>query len=172
MGGIDLVALPAFQRRLLLLEGNVTRFLQREFGETVTAVKLAVCVEPAAGYDATLQCSGAIMARKVLLRGATSGTPYLYAEARLAMERLPVALATDLLETDAPLGRLLHHYHLNTSREVLETGIVREPSIASWFGRHVHIDLLWRRYRMHVDDGPLALIREWFPSTIPAAPST
>ena len=68
--------------------------------------------------SSTSASSERLLIRRVTLSGATSGIPYVMAEALVAPDRLPELVARALLRPGGSLGRLLAQGRLETRREL------------------------------------------------------
>jgi chorismate-pyruvate lyase len=104
-----------------------------------------------------------MLERRVLLRGATTSTPVLYAESMIAVDRLDPGVRQGLLATDQPIGRLIREYRVEVFREMLSCEHVRSPHAAMLLGLPPDRLLLARAYRMSNRGKPIMLIAEWFP---------
>jgi len=166
LDGFDPSSLDLLQRILLISDGTLTDTLEAAFLEPIALRKidLKVVASPAPVPDLALAAGEALMERKVVLQGETSGRNYVYAESLLALDRLPPRFQNDLVATDVPLGRLWAEYKLETWKELL--AVWRRPIgvLAEFFPGNGQTDLLARRYRMISGGRPLMLITEHFPT--------
>lgn len=144
--------LSLLQRVLLVSDGTVTDIVEAAFEEPVRLVKLSVETMAAAEPIAALGIAvgDQLMRREILLQGASTGITYVHAETLIALAALPPGFREELLETDAPIGRLWAQHQLETRKEMLR--IWRGPE-----GR------LARTYRVFSSGRPIILITEQFP---------
>ncbi len=113
-----------------------------------------------------LEVGAALIRRAVLLCGRHTAKPYLYAESRIACDRLPEKVCAQLGHTDTPIGRALAECSLGFNREPL--GEPNGPPTDA--DAHV-IDLIRRAgfkraYLIVIDRVPVIAVDEWF---LPAA---
>src|SRR5438128_1395160 len=106
--GFNPAGLPLLQRVLLMNDGTLTDALEAAFLEPIALVKLAIDLHDTAHPFPLidLPAGSAIMERKILLRGETTGTTYIYAESTLALDRLDPTFRDQLVNSKLPLGRL------------------------------------------------------------------
>jgi len=157
--------LSLLQRMLLVCDGTLTDVVEAAFLEPIVLVKLAVETEPSPEPMEELQlAAGApVMRREILLRGARSGTNYVYAESIIAVDALPVPLREALLNTDAPLGRLWVEHRLETRKEILSLRRLAAGEGPARFGEAAARGQLARQYRVFSGGLPIMLISEFFP---------
>ena len=91
----------ALERVLPVIGGTVTEVLEQHLGEPLCATEL-------------------VLERRVLLRGATTSAPVLYAESLIALDRLDPRVRDGLLTTAQPIGRLIREH-----RRKAEAGVGR-----------------------------------------------
>jgi chorismate-pyruvate lyase len=119
--GIDASQLTPLQRTLLITDGTLTEILEAHFLERIELVKLSERL--LTGGDAlpalALQDGERVLERRINLRGAQSGTLYVYAESRILVDRLDASFQTELLETNMPLGRLWLSHRIETFKELV-----------------------------------------------------
>ena len=104
-----------------------------------------------------------MLERRVLLHGAKTKRPVLYAESIIALDRLPANIKDGLLTTDQPIGVLLRTNRVETFRELIASERRVAPSVASLLGLGAEVSLLVRTYRMCSGNKGIMLITEWFP---------
>jgi chorismate-pyruvate lyase len=172
LDGFDASSLNILQRILLISDGTLTDTLEAAFLEPIAVRKihLTVAASPAPVPDLGIAAGEALMQRKILLHGETSGRNYIYAESLLVLDRLPQGFRTDLAETNIPVGRLWSKYKLETRKELL--GVWRGPcnELAEYFRGNEQTDLLARRYRLISGGCPLMLITERIPTAFDSSP--
>ncbi len=115
-------ALTVFERILLITDGTVTDLLEAFAGEAISVVKLSQSIGHRNGDAHALDVleHEHVLQRTVLLRGADSGTSFLYGDSVIVPERLPPALFEGLMATGQTIGRLLATYRLETFREIVD----------------------------------------------------
>lgn len=119
LDGLDVATLTPLQRVLLITDGTLTEILEAYYLERIELVKLSErlmkCGELDLAFD--LEDEERVMERRVSLRGANSGTRYVYAESLIFVDRLDPSFQAELLETRTPLGRLWRSRRLETFKE-------------------------------------------------------
>ena len=118
---IDGLGLDLLQRILLLTDGTLTPLLEMYAGEEIEAVKLCQELREEKGRG-RLPPGRRILVRTALLRGRTSLRNLFHAESTVFLDRLDRRISRGLLETNAPIGRLLQGARTETFREVLGCG--------------------------------------------------
>jgi chorismate-pyruvate lyase len=154
----------ALERVLPVIGGTVTEVLERHLGEPLRATQLdqrtTVCAQPLPAL--ALAVGELVLERRVLLRGATTSAPVLYAESLIALDRLDPRVRQGLLTTDKPIGRLIRENRLEIFRELLGSERAGNPHAAALFGLPLQTPLLSRIYRMSNGGQPVMQITEWF----------
>jgi chorismate-pyruvate lyase len=160
--GLDLAALTAVQRALIATDGTLTDVLGAVYLEPIGLVRYPGDA-PVRLTDARLELASdeARVVRRILLRGARSGTIYLYAESIVATDRLPTAFRREM-DADVPIGRLFVTHRIETFKELLAFGRCQRPDVAllGW----PTAECLWRTYRVSSGGRPLMLISEYLPA--------
>lgn len=159
-------SLTRFQRVLVGTDGTVTHILEAFAGEAMEVVKLVQAFDTTSDTDAELLAAAGdgVLRRRVILRGRRSGVTFLYADAVVAVDRLPPAVLEGLLDTDKPLGILLAEARAETFREILRVERVPAGSAAAHFGSDPDAELICRTYRIIAGGRPVILITERFPA--------
>jgi chorismate--pyruvate lyase len=107
--------------------------------------------------------SGRVLQRRILLKGRSSGNPFVAAESLIALDRLPPAIVTSLTNTDCPIGEVIAASRLETFKEGAKVWIGRPPG---WFARAGCQDsepgIVARRYRVIMEGQPVMIITEYF----------
>ena len=167
LGDFDAGSLDLLQRVLLVNDGTLTDTLAAAFQEQICLQKIGHEISPSAFAVAELDLPPGemVMTRKILLKGERSGRTYVYAESRLAVDRLPERFREELLGSNVPMGRLWLEHRLETWKELL--GAWRHPmgDLAAYFGAARESGCLMRRYRVISGKRPLMSIEEHFPVT-------
>lgn len=156
------------QRVLLTSDGTVTRIIEAYAGEPIGVVKLAhVLIEPghAGCPELDLGSEEPLLERKVLLRGRGSGTNFVYAEALIALHRLPAAVRDGLLLSDTPIGTLLAEHRVETWKEMARSGCEPAGDCAAALGIAGTGTVWARSYRVFSAQRPVMAVTEKFPSS-------
>jgi chorismate-pyruvate lyase len=162
---MDPATLKPLQRVLLITDGTLTEILEAAFLERIELVKISQRMLPQDQAHPELASSPAeiLLERRIVLRGASSGRNYVYAESVIAVDRLSPALRHGLLSSDVALGRLWLAHKLETFKELRE--IVFRP--AGELSRHLDCaadaPLLARTYAVISSGRPVMIIAEHFP---------
>jgi len=166
LGNFDASSLDLLQRVLLVNDGTLTDTLEAAFLEPIALCKVSIDTAPAERAMAELELgAGApVMTRRILLCGESSGRNYVYAESWLALDRLPPRFREELVESDAPMGRLWSEHRLETWKELLAVRIHKMGGLARYFDSTEDADCLIRRYRVISGGRPLMVITEYFPA--------
>jgi chorismate-pyruvate lyase len=159
--GLDLV-----QRILVTTDGTVTDVLAVAFLEPIALVKIDVTVAPAAGPVPPLEldAGATTMHRRIVLRGARTGTNYAYAEVSIAADRLSPALREDLLAGRVPLGQLWQMHRLETWKERPSVRTRAAGSLAAHLDLAPDAALIHRSYRTFTGGRPVFHVEEFFPT--------
>ena len=164
LDGIEAVSLRPYQRILLVTDGTLTEILEAIFLERIQLIKVSQEVISATASHADLEADSqeALLERKILLRGETSGRNYVYAESVIALERLSPAFRDGLIKSAIPLGRLWLEHKLETFKDVPDVRCQPADGIHRHFGCQDSSPLLVRTYRVNSGTKPVMLISEYF----------
>ncbi len=171
--GFPLDRLGMVPRILLTTDGTLTHILEAYACEPVYLVKLlqALVDDPARRAAVGLEGGERALRRIILLRGAKSDTPFVYADSVVLLDRLPPPVRDGLLETDTPIGKLLYSCRAETLREITAMAEEHAPEVAAHFGVSAAQAVLSRTYRVVLAGRPVAHITEKFPaSSFPDSP--
>lgn len=160
-----LAGLAPLQRLLLATDGTVTPALAAYLGEPV-GVRLLGQGETTLTRpdgDLALGAGRPILERRVVLAGTKSGTAVLYADSRVAVERLTLGVQADLLSGELPIGLVLRRHRIETFREELGAG--RRPARGEAATHLGPVDVCWRTYAIITGGRPLMVVHEEFPVT-------
>ncbi|MGA8327924.1 MAG: chorismate pyruvate-lyase family protein [Mycobacterium sp.] len=106
---------------------------------------------------------GRILQRRILLNGRSSGRSFVAAESLVAVDLLPSAITTTLLETERPIGEVMAASALETFKEAADVWVGRPPD---WLALAVceipEPTIVARRYRVISDGQPAIIITEYF----------
>jgi chorismate-pyruvate lyase len=83
----------------------------------------------------------------------------------IAPDRLPPAVLEGLVETGRPIGKLLASSRIETFREIVGIGFEPAGECADHFGVDPASNLVFRTYRIHVQQRPVMRITEKFPTS-------
>jgi chorismate-pyruvate lyase len=176
--------LDRFDRMLLTTDGTVTTMLEACTGESIATRPTRQSGPATLGElrDGTgcwwhpsadlldVASSERLLVRRVTLSGATSGIPYVMAEALVAPDRLPELVARALLRPGGSLGRLLAQGRLETRRELVGISAVRGGAAGYHLGARSSARLLRRTYVIALGGRSVAAISEWIcPGRLAAA---
>jgi chorismate-pyruvate lyase len=161
---VRVAELPPVQRLLLTTDGTMTTalatLLQEPIGVRTLAQDRAVLAD--ADDELALWKGDPVLERRVLLHGARSGTPLLFAVSRIAASRLPQAARAALTGGDVPIGIVLRAHEIETFRVPVSIGV--KPATheaACHLGRAL---MCSRRYLVKAGGRPLMSIDEQFPA--------
>jgi chorismate-pyruvate lyase len=158
--GLDLV-----QRVMLASDGTLTDVLEAAFSEPIEVARLSmqVCEAKSACMMVDPDHWQPTIERKVVLKGATSGTTYVYAESWIAINRLPEPLGSTLYTSGAPIGRQWADCKLETRKELVAANKVRKSRASAYIQTDPDVEWLERAYRLFAGHQPIMLIKECFP---------
>jgi chorismate-pyruvate lyase len=119
--GIDIAKIAPLQRILLITDGTLTEILEAYLLESIELVKLSerLLTGREANTPPAPETDERVLERKINLRGARSGTLYVYAESLVFVDRLDPTFQTELLGTNIPLGRLWRSHKLETFKQLV-----------------------------------------------------
>ncbi len=165
--GAALGALGVVPRILLAADGTLTHILEAYAAEPVHLVKLAhdMVTDRSLRSSLDLDDDERALRRVILLRGTKSDVTFVHADSVVMLDRLPESVATGLLETDIPIGKLLFSCRAETFREILAVKEERDPAVTAHFGLAADQPLVSRTYQIVLEGRPVALITERFPPT-------
>jgi chorismate--pyruvate lyase len=109
------------------------------------------------------QLNGRVLQRRVFLKGRSSGQAFVAAESLVAVDLLPPAIATRLMNTDHPIGEVMAASSLESFKEAAEVWNGPPPT---WLGaagyQHPEPSIVGRRYRVITGGQPAIVITEYF----------
>lgn len=151
--------LPSLPLRMLLTtDGSVTTLLEASF-------RAPIAVETITNTGDGVRSRS--LRRTAVLRLAADGRPLLRARSVLAVDRLPEAARTALLEGDAPIGAVLRDARIETRRELgpyAEDAATAEDAAA--LGVAVGSPVFERTYRIVSFSRQLAVVTERVPASL------
>lgn len=168
-GGRRLVV-PApglLQRVLLTTDGTVGHILEAYAEEPIEIAKLEQWSAPCGADNHALELApdDEALRRRVILRGGETGRSFVYAESLIALERLHPRVRRGLLDTSAPIGKLLTSVRAETFREILSMSRAPAGTLGVHFALGAAEELFSRTYRIVSGRRPIMLITEKFPTT-------
>lgn len=158
--------LEPLARILATTDGTVTEILEAWADDNVAVGHLsqreALLARPLSPLEANVH--DLVLRRDVLLVGARTQRPLLYAESLILLTRLPAPIRNGLRKGRTPIGKLIRANRLETYREFLFLGRAAAGLLALQF-RVAPADLLIERtYRIFAGGRPIMLINEKFPA--------
>jgi chorismate lyase len=107
--------------------------------------------------------SGRVLQRHILLKGRSSGNPFVAAESLIAIDQLPPAIVTSLTKTDRPIGEVIAASCLETFKEAAKVWIGQPPGWLAVAGyQNAEPRIVARRYRTISEGKPVMIITEYF----------
>jgi len=165
-----LARLPVLARLLLTTDGTVTAALAALMCEPVDVRILDQRTAVLADDDEelVLEAGATVVDRRVLLRGAQTGTPLLYGASRIVSRRLPRGARDALIDGGGAIGLVLRSCELETFRAPLRVGV---QSAGDGAASHLGSGLMCRRrYAINAGGHALMIVDEQFPADGFAAP--
>jgi chorismate--pyruvate lyase len=152
-------------RILIACNGTLTRTLG-----IVTAEEIAVdivdqqfCGDSPWVPVSDQQLDGRVLQRRVFLKGRSSGQAFVAAESLVAVDLLPAAIATRLMNTDHPIGEVMAASFLESFKEAAKVWSGPPPAWLDAAGyRHPEPSMVGRRYRVITGGQPAIVITEYF----------
>jgi chorismate-pyruvate lyase len=170
---LDISTLNLLQRILVTTDGTVTDMLAAVFLEPIQLVTLDVTLERSVVPVQSLEvAAGAtMMHRRIILRGEQSLVSYVYAETRIAADRLAPGFREDLLAGRTPLGQLWLTHRLETWKERPRVRRRQAAELAGHLNVSEDAGLIERRYRTFTGGAPVFDVTEFFPLEYPHSPA-
>lgn len=107
--------------------------------------------------------SGRLLQRRILLKGRSSGQPFVAAESLIAIDLLPPAITTSLTKTEHPIGEVMAASCLETFKESAKVWIGQPPGWLALAGyQNSEPRIVARRYRVIAGRQPVIIITEYF----------
>jgi len=161
---------------------TVTHVLEQLTGERLMAEVVGQYAMPAEPGNLLGVLAGEpVVRRSAVLKGASTATPYLYAESEFVPARLPDAVCMQLQHTGDPIGRVLATHGLCQIREEIPASGAGTPEeldskaceaaanaaaiaeTADAAAAIAETAVVWSRaYRLRINGLPVFAIREWF----------
>lgn len=170
MGGrrgaiVDLADLSIIPRILFATDGTITHILEAYAREPIDLVRLASSMDAdrRERRDLRIEDGEKVLRRRSLLQGRYSGRTFVHADSLVAVDRLPDAVADELLETGTSLLKLLARHRVGSFRETIAEWEDRNERIAGYFGDDPTEVQVARTYQIVVGGRPVAWVTETFP---------
>ena len=107
--------------------------------------------------------SGRVLQRHILLKGRSSGNPFVAAESLIAIDQLPPAIVTSLTKTERPIGEVIAASCLETFKEAAKVWVGPPPGWLAVAGyQNAEPRIVARRYRIISEGQPVMIITEYF----------
>lgn len=154
----------SLQRLVLHHDGTLTDLIEALVAEPIGLEKLEHRPMTAGARDEALDLDRGepLVERRINLHGRLSRTIYVYAETRVAVQRLPSALSHALETSDTPLGRLCRQHRLELYREPVTWQARAAGRLSGPLRTGDETMVFARCYRMLCGGRPAVLIREFF----------
>lgn len=111
--------------------------------------------------------TGRILRRQILLKGRSTGHPFVAAESLIAIDLLPPAITTSLTTTERPIGEIMALSCLETFKEAAEVWMGQPPDwLALAEYRNSDPSIVARKYRVISGGQPVIIITEYFLHTV------
>ena len=161
----DIAGLGLIPRILFATDGAISHILEACAGERVDLTRMtsAAVTDPAERLECGLVGEERGLRRRSLLRGRQTGRVFVHSESVVFLDRLPPAVADDLVQTGTSLLKLLTGRRIGTFRESIAEWEGTNPQIAACFDigpNEIHVA---RTYQIVVQGQPVARVTESFP---------
>ena len=138
-------------RILIATNGTLTRILNVVANDEIVVQIVKQQIHDAAPKIPELEhlAVGRVLQRNILLKGRSSGNPFVAAESLIAIDLLPPAITTSLTETDRPIGEVMAASCLETFKEAAKVWIGELPGWLALDGyQNSRTRTVARRYRI------------------------
>jgi len=164
LNGMDFGSLGLLERVLLVSDGTLTDIVEAAYLEPIALVKVAIEVSASAAAveELELAAGASVMRRRILLRGESSGTCYVYGDSLIALDALDPVFREELVASTHPMGRLWVLHKLETHKEILRIWRAPAGELGARLGVAPDAALLSRTYRVISRGRPIMLITESF----------
>ncbi len=151
-------------RILLATNGTLTRILNVVADEEIVVHIVDQRVHHIAPKVPDLQelPLGRVLQRNIVLKGRSTGKPFVAAESLIAIDLLPPELMTSLTTTDCPIGEAMAASCLETFKEAPTVWVGELPTWLEDGYRDSHAGTVGRRYRIIAAGQPVIVITEYF----------
>lgn len=152
-------------RILIASNGTLTRILGIVANEEIVLQIVDQQVHAAAPRLPGLEQlpSGRVLRRQILLKGRSSGCPFVAAESLIAIDLLPASITASLTKTECPIGEVIAASCLETFKEAAQVWVGEPPGwLASDGHQNSEPRIVARRYRIIAGGQPVIIITEHF----------
>jgi chorismate-pyruvate lyase len=152
-------------RILIATNGTLTRILSVVANDEIVVQVIKQHIHHVAPEIPGLEqlASGRVLQRRILLKGQSSGEPFVAAESLIAIDLLPAVMMRSLTKTDRPIGEIMADSCLETFKEAAKVWIGELPGWLPLDGyRNSRPTTLARRYRIITGGRPVLIITEYF----------
>jgi chorismate-pyruvate lyase len=152
-------------RILIACNGTLTRTLGIVVNDEIVVQIVEQQVHDTAPSTSDLEQlpTGRILRRQILLKGRSSGHPFVAAESLIAIDLLPPAITTSLTKTERPIGEIMALSCLETFKEAAEVWMGRPPGCLALAGyQNSDPRIVARKYRVISGGQPVITITEYF----------
>lgn len=172
---LDIAAMPAILRTLLVTDGTVTKTLEAYFWEPISVVSLDQHEVKTANPIEFLDCQQEepLLDRHIRLVGQSSENVYAYAHSFIRLNMLPPAICSDLKAGLIGIGEILRETGLETYRELVDLGEETSKEAGKATGKNSSNEalakdehIIYRTYRIMINHKPVILVTERFPYSI------
>jgi chorismate--pyruvate lyase len=152
-------------RILIATNGTLTRILNVVTNDEIVVQIVKQQIHQAAPKIPELEhsASGRILQRDILLKGRSSGNPFVAAESLIAIDLLPPAIMTSLTTTDRPIGEVMAASCIETFKEEAKVWTGELPGWLQLDGyQSSRAKTVARQYRIIAGGQPVIIITEYF----------
>ena len=152
-------------RILIATNGTLTRILSAVANDEIVVEVIKQHIHQVAPEIPGLEqlASGRVLQRRILLKGQSSGEPFVAAESLIAIDLLPAAMMRSLTKTDRPIGEIMAASCIETFKEMAQVWIGELPAWLPRDGyRTSRPTTVGRRYRIITGGRPVLIITEYF----------
>jgi chorismate lyase len=152
-------------RILIATNGTLTRILSVLADDEIVVQIVRQQIHDAAPKIPELEHSaiGRVLQRDILLKGRSSGNPFVAAESLIAVDLLPPAITTSLTQTHRPIGEVMAASCIETFKEEAKVWIGDLPGWLALDGyENSRTRTVARRYRIIAGGQPVIIITEYF----------
>jgi chorismate lyase len=151
-------------RILIACNGTLTRTLSIVANDEIVVQIVEQQVHPASEMPDFEQLPGGrALQRRILLKGRSSGHPFVAAESLIAIDSLPPAITASLTTTERPIGEIMAASCLETFKEAADVWVGRSPGWLALAGyQNSEARIVARRYRVIGGGQPVIIITEYF----------
>jgi chorismate-pyruvate lyase len=160
-------------RILFATDGTINHILEAYAGEPVDLVRLTSTIvqDTSRWQDLGADEGERALERLSLMRGQTSDRVFVHAESVVLLDRLPEAVAEELVTEGTGLLMLLTKRRIGTFRETVSDWQGHDDEIAACFGIPASEVLVARTYEIVIGGRPVAWATETFPKDCFSLPS-